>query len=442
VVLGIAPTTVARPQGVRPLVMSIVAASKDTGFPRNYSVEIAPYWLGSPALSFLDYYRRTPRNLYRQLSVSVATTPLGDSGSDGTAIGLGVRTLPLPGNPHPQLAALETRLHRLQAARQKLIGTNASRPRLIDLLHDARAASADALVDVLNTRQIDAIVDDMRTLDRNRVRLEIQIADLEEEAAADRSLPEAERTRRAEQRKSALGELNQKRTALEGERRQLATRLMTEVQTSQAVEHLATASALDALATRLDQAQSTDVKVLDDDMRDTALKIQALDRQRVGPMLAVATATAVEIPGNRTSQTSLAAAAVWVTPGYRFLMCPTGEDSAPCSSSFDALAVVRYRDDRRLPEHSSAWELGARAIWQPVRPFAISVEWVGRPAADDNRGSRAVGAIEFELNPSAFVYASFGRDFQEPGVRRNLVSAIGLTFGFGKKPIVEPAIPR
>ena len=42
VVLGLAPTTIERPQGVRAIVASIVAASKDTGFPRNYSVEISP----------------------------------------------------------------------------------------------------------------------------------------------------------------------------------------------------------------------------------------------------------------------------------------------------------------------------------------------------------------------------------------------------------------
>ena len=45
---------------------------------------------------------------------------------------------------------------------------------------------------------------------------------------------------------------------------------------------------------------------------------------------------------------------------------------------------------------------------------------------------------EYEITKSAFLYASFGRDFEEKGTRRNLVSAIGITFGFGKKPIVTP----
>ena len=54
-VLGLAPTKIDRPQGVRAIVASIVAASKDTGFPRNYSVEVSPYWLGTPTLSFDEY---------------------------------------------------------------------------------------------------------------------------------------------------------------------------------------------------------------------------------------------------------------------------------------------------------------------------------------------------------------------------------------------------
>jgi hypothetical protein len=66
----------------------------------------------------------------------------------------------------------------------------------------------------------------------------------------------------------------------------------------------------------------------------------------------------------------------------------------------------------------------------------VSAEWLGR-SGDDEPGSRLVGVAEYEVTDSVFLYASFGRDFEEAGARQNLVSTIGLTFGLGKKPILN-----
>jgi hypothetical protein len=106
-----------------------------------------------------------------------------------------------------------------------------------------------------------------------------------------------------------------------------------------------------------------------------------------------------------------------------------------CSRPFDFLTVFRYLDNRRA-EEDPAWELGARLVWQAAEKLAVSGEWLTR-TADDDSGDRVVGVAEYEINKSVFLFASFGRDFEEKATRRNLVSAFGMTFGFGNKPIVS-----
>ena len=85
---------------MKPLVLSAISASGE-GFPKNYAVELSPYWLGTPRLTFNDYYKNdVVKNSIRHLSMSVATTPLGKTPELGTALAIGVRTLPVPGRAH------------------------------------------------------------------------------------------------------------------------------------------------------------------------------------------------------------------------------------------------------------------------------------------------------------------------------------------------------
>ena len=69
-------------------------------------------------------------------------------------------------------------------------------------------------------------------------------------------------------------------------------------------------------------------------------------------------------------------------------------------------------------------------IWRACTKLAVSGEWLGR-TGEEEPGSRLVGVAEYEITDSIFLYASFGRDFEEAGARRNLVSTIGLSFGLG-----------
>jgi hypothetical protein len=426
-VLGLAASKVDRPEGVRAIVASIVAASKDTGFPRNYSVEVSPYWLGTPTLSFDEYYRNTARNLYRYLSTSVAMTPLeviDPLGTTGTAIGIGVRTLALAGRPHPKLAELRAELATKQRALNALTSFQSRRPRLIELLQAAQAAASKSLVAELEGTTFDAIVDEMTKLELQAIKLEIEIGTLGPEKKAD------------------ADKLREELKAVNAQQAGLGAKMMAAVQQSKAGEFLATGTVLQALSARLEPAQKAAVAGAEAAVREAALAIQDLDDQRIGPLLAIAGGTSIEIPGNRTSDIRLGRSAIWFTPGYRFLACTPKNGKAACTASVEVLGVARYQVDSTLEPSENTWELGTRVVWQPVVPFATSLEWLGRTEADDETGTRLVAVAEYAFTPTAHLYASFGRDFAEKGNRRNLVSTFGLNLGFGRQPILQPLVPR
>ena len=49
---------------------------------------------------------------------------------------------------------------------------------------------------------------------------------------------------------------------------------------------------------------------------------------------------------------------------------------------------------------------------------------------------RASAVFEARLGASAYIFASFGRDYEEKGTRSTLVSLVGLNIGVGKKPLL------
>lgn len=126
VVLGIAPSAVERPTTPRALAATILRLKGDSGLvPRNYAVEVAPYWLADhPELTFEKYYAAGPtRDALQTLTLSLATTQLRDPADTmdiGTALGFGFRTQPVAGHAPTGLAALVTELDSLQKQRARL----------------------------------------------------------------------------------------------------------------------------------------------------------------------------------------------------------------------------------------------------------------------------------------------------------------------------------
>lgn len=112
--LGTEPATIQRPVSPRGLKTTLFAlVGGNDGFPRNFAMEVTPYWLTPRAnFSYADYFdrRHLGRTIARSLSLAVATAPLraddagagaGASGdaaaSPGTGIAASVRAILVPG---------------------------------------------------------------------------------------------------------------------------------------------------------------------------------------------------------------------------------------------------------------------------------------------------------------------------------------------------------
>ena len=170
--------------------------------------------------------------------------------------------------------------------------------------------------------------------------------------------------------------------------------------------------------------------------RIKALEIQGLDAERLGFFLAVAGGQVWSVPEGDTRLAEAQRRAVWVTPSYRLRTCNAA--SPECVASLDFIGVVRTLKD---PGKDAAWDYGGRLLWRPNRQLYLSIEALRRHAPGeevDPEASRTVGMLEYRIRPDLAVYGSFGRDFEEDGGVRPLVSIMGLNIGFGRTPSVQP----
>ncbi|MDE0004603.1 MAG: hypothetical protein OXQ29_18085, partial [Rhodospirillaceae bacterium] len=103
VVLGVEPTSIQRPATPRAVGLSLVSAVRDGNslIPKNYALEVAPYWLTSrPSLTYQDWNSAgVAQTMLQSFALSFATTSVTAQSdqSSTTGIGVGVRTLLLKG---------------------------------------------------------------------------------------------------------------------------------------------------------------------------------------------------------------------------------------------------------------------------------------------------------------------------------------------------------
>src|SRR5688572_23131929 len=108
VLLDVTPASVERPESPKAFVLNLLSTvSQSEGLPRNYALQVAPYWLTSHEnLTFGDYQAPSPaESMLRTMSFSVAASPLLDESAAeapviGTRIGLGVSTNIIGGRPN------------------------------------------------------------------------------------------------------------------------------------------------------------------------------------------------------------------------------------------------------------------------------------------------------------------------------------------------------
>ena len=118
VVLGQEPTAIARPSSPRAVGLSLLSAiaESDTLIPKNYALEVTPFWLAShPALTYDAYTDAgVGQTLLQSFAVSVATATLPDAGDGTVGVGFGARALALKGRPNSNVAPLIAELRQIQ----------------------------------------------------------------------------------------------------------------------------------------------------------------------------------------------------------------------------------------------------------------------------------------------------------------------------------------
>jgi len=121
-VLGVSPSTVARPGSARELAISFLSSSikGNSEFPRNLAIEFSPYWWSyHPDLTWEDFINdhNIGANLTQTLSISIATaqTHIVDNGIDiaGTGLGFGLRTSLRKGQPSKKAIAQKEKMQKL-----------------------------------------------------------------------------------------------------------------------------------------------------------------------------------------------------------------------------------------------------------------------------------------------------------------------------------------
>ena len=121
VLLDVTPASVERPENPKSFAVNVInKLTSDSGFPKNYALDVAPYWLMShPALTFDQYQNPGIRQSIAQtLSFSIATTPLqllatgtgAAAAATGTRLGAGARVNIWNGRPNPKLKDLVDQL--------------------------------------------------------------------------------------------------------------------------------------------------------------------------------------------------------------------------------------------------------------------------------------------------------------------------------------------
>jgi len=157
----------------------------------------------------------------------------------------------------------------------------------------------------------------------------------------------------------------------------------------------------------------------------TALTMQAENKNKTGLIIEMAGALAAHFPHDSIDKGEIARWGIWITPVYRL--------EKPL---VDFLAVGRFIGDETGTGGGDAFDIGARILYQSG-DFALSGEFVQRARRDADNTQRLVGLLEYRVRENIILTATFGKDYNQNGMGGgDLISLLGINFGFGKNPIL------
>jgi len=164
------------------------------------------------------------------------------------------------------------------------------------------------------------------------------------------------------------------------------------------------------------------------------LRMQALDNERVGLLVDVAGALALDFPADVADSGFVSRAAVWVAPAYR-----------PRDGAIEVLTLARYVLDRRSGDDLHQFDFGARSIVN-IGALAGSLEFIEHAGDELPNGEapsyRLAGNLEYRVGASSAVAFTFGRDDRpEDGTDAGLIARLTLNLGFGPVPLLQIGSP-
>jgi hypothetical protein len=377
--LGTAPTSIERPDSPRALVVNLLSTVADAGgVPKNYSAQVAPYWMKSHDSLLFDSYMHPSvgQSLIRSLGISFATadwiTGTGKTATDlGSRLAFGVSTVALPGRIDPKLDALRDSLLQMDQDMIELLRRRRTDPAL-KVLEDRRAEITKAIATeaVKPAPNEDLLLDLGRQLERTN-QLIATIG-----PALDRPIAALEQAIRS-----------------------------TTLQIQSLNVHRSGA--------QLSIAAAWSFQIPDDVFGDARASRAAI---WVTPSYRARVRKSAAAPGSDPDEES--------------------EDDGDTRPRFlDLLGVARYV--RNSVATTSATDLGGRVVWGATDVVSVSAEVVRRwwsSASAVASSYRAVGMVEARLGDKAYLFASFGRGFTDAETESTLVSVVGLNLGFGDKP--------
>jgi hypothetical protein len=163
---------------------------------------------------------------------------------------------------------------------------------------------------------------------------------------------------------------------------------------------------------------------------EAGLRMQALDNERVGFLVDVAGALALDFPADVADSGFVSRAGLWVAPSYR-----------PRDGTVEVLALARWVLDRRSGEDLNQFDFGARSIVN-VGAFAGSLEFIEHAGDELPSGEppsyRLAANLEYRVGASTAVSFTFGRDDQpEDGTDAGIIARLTLNLGFGPVPLLR-----
>lgn len=395
--LGTTPSSIERPDNPKALIVNLVSnVAASDGVPTNYAVALTPYWMRwHPTLTFDSYAKPTlGQRIARTFSVSLATADwtTGDGAAKqdlGSRVALGLSTVVLQGDIDEEVFTVRKDLEKnLENLLRELLNRQKGEP-IVGLKARKKALAAKLAA---ATTPDEAIV-------------------------AQRELTEADNALRA-----------------------------------------------------LIAAEDRTIQTLHAERRELAKRIETLTLDRKGVRLGVAAAWTWSLPDDAFGEAALDRQAIWVTPSYRWARPKKAEEESDDDSADDGQVVteeddlgveqpppeipepasgieeggielvgaLRYLRQKEAADSSAGWDVGARLVWQIRNELALSGEIVKREwdSGTIPDSYRASAVFEARLGASAYIFASFGRDYAEKGTRSTLVSLVGLNIGVGKKPLL------